>query len=93
LWVPLGHHAKISHERPTGLGARIDKDRHGPCIPRSIARYRSGRSPDWLKFKNPDAPAVRREARFKPAPLSEANQRPQGADDGLHLVHSSSGII
>src|SRR3954471_20677278 len=26
------------------------------------SRYRSGRSPDWLKFKNPDAPAVRREA-------------------------------
>ena len=25
-------------------------------------RYRSGRSPDWLKFKNPAAPAVRREA-------------------------------
>jgi bifunctional non-homologous end joining protein LigD len=24
--------------------------------------YRSGRSRDWLKFKNPDAPAVRREA-------------------------------
>ena len=26
------------------------------------SRYRSGRSPDWLKFKNPDAPAVRRQA-------------------------------
>jgi bifunctional non-homologous end joining protein LigD len=26
------------------------------------SRYRSGRSPDWLKKKNPDAPAVRREA-------------------------------
>jgi bifunctional non-homologous end joining protein LigD len=26
------------------------------------SHYRSGRSPDWLKFKNPDAPAVRREA-------------------------------
>jgi bifunctional non-homologous end joining protein LigD len=26
------------------------------------SRYRSGRSPDWLKFKNPLAPAVRREA-------------------------------
>jgi ATP-dependent DNA ligase len=26
------------------------------------SRYRSGRSRDWLKFKNPDAPAVRREA-------------------------------
>ena len=24
--------------------------------------YHSGRSPDWLKFKNPAAPAVRREA-------------------------------
>jgi ATP-dependent DNA ligase len=25
------------------------------------SRYRSGRSPDWLKFKNPNAPAVKRE--------------------------------
>jgi bifunctional non-homologous end joining protein LigD len=25
------------------------------------SRYRSGRSPDWLKFKNPVAPAVKRE--------------------------------
>jgi bifunctional non-homologous end joining protein LigD len=26
------------------------------------SRYGSGRSPDWLKFKNPAAPAVKREA-------------------------------
>jgi bifunctional non-homologous end joining protein LigD len=26
------------------------------------SRYRSGRSPDWLKFKNPLSPAVKREA-------------------------------
>ena len=26
------------------------------------SRYRSGRSPDWLKFKNPEAPAVRRKS-------------------------------
>jgi ATP-dependent DNA ligase len=26
------------------------------------SRYRSGRSPDWLKFKNPKASAVKREA-------------------------------
>ena len=26
------------------------------------SRYRSGRTPDWLKFKNPDVPAVKREA-------------------------------
>jgi len=25
------------------------------------SRYRSGRSPDWLKCKNPDAPALKRE--------------------------------
>jgi len=27
------------------------------------SRYRSGRSADWLKFKNPAAPAVKREGR------------------------------
>ena len=26
------------------------------------SHYRWGRSPDWLKFKNPQAPAIRREA-------------------------------
>jgi bifunctional non-homologous end joining protein LigD len=26
------------------------------------SRYRSGRSPDWIKSKNPNAPAVKREA-------------------------------
>jgi ATP-dependent DNA ligase len=25
------------------------------------SRYHSGRSPDWLKMKNPSAPAVKRE--------------------------------
>ena len=29
---------------------------------RKDSRYRSGRSPDWLKMKNADAPAVKREA-------------------------------
>ena len=29
---------------------------------RKDSAYRSGRSPDWLKMKNSDAPAVRREA-------------------------------
>jgi ATP-dependent DNA ligase len=29
---------------------------------REDSPYRSGRSPDWLKMKNPDAPAVKREA-------------------------------
>jgi bifunctional non-homologous end joining protein LigD len=29
---------------------------------RKDSSYRSGRSPDWLKMKNPAAPAVKREA-------------------------------
>ncbi len=29
---------------------------------RKDSRYRSGRSRDWLKLKNPNAPAVKREA-------------------------------
>jgi len=47
------------------------------------SRYRSGRSPDWLKFKNPAAPAVKREAdedwgkeRDGAAPLRRASARP-----------------
>ena len=34
----------------------------GLCPKRLGSRYRSGRSPDWVKFKNPEAPVVRREA-------------------------------
>jgi ATP-dependent DNA ligase len=34
----------------------------GIVLKRLGSRYRSGRSPHWLKFKNPDAPAVKREA-------------------------------
>src|SRR6188472_3526294 len=34
------------------------------------SRYRSGRSPDWLKFKNPQAPAVKREAEEDTPPFS-----------------------
>ena len=39
---------------PMGLEGIVSK--------RLGSRYRSGRSKDWLKFKNPEAPAVKREA-------------------------------
>jgi ATP-dependent DNA ligase len=43
---------------------------HCPCrlglegivLKRRNSPYRSGRTPDWIKSKNPAAPAVRREA-------------------------------
>jgi bifunctional non-homologous end joining protein LigD len=34
----------------------------GVVSKRKDSPYRSGRSPDWLKMKNPAAPAVKREA-------------------------------
>ena len=34
----------------------------GTVSKRKGLRYRSGRSDDWLKSKNPDSPAVQREA-------------------------------
>ena len=61
-----------------GLGLRFNEhiEGNGPtvfihaCKPglegivskRKDSAYRSGRSPDWLKMKNSDAPAVKREA-------------------------------
>jgi bifunctional non-homologous end joining protein LigD len=42
------------HACKLGLEGIVSKRKDSP--------YRSGRSPDWLKMKNPNAPAVRREA-------------------------------
>jgi bifunctional non-homologous end joining protein LigD len=42
------------HACKLGLEGIVSKRKGSP--------YRSGRSPDWLKFKNPAAPAVRRES-------------------------------
>jgi ATP-dependent DNA ligase len=42
------------HACKLGLEGIVSKRKDSP--------YRSGRSPDWLKMKNPEAPAVRREA-------------------------------
>jgi ATP-dependent DNA ligase len=59
-----------------GLGLRFNMEGDGPTVfahackmglegivsKRKDSMYRSGRSPDWLKMKNSDAPAVTREA-------------------------------
>jgi bifunctional non-homologous end joining protein LigD len=42
------------HACKLGLEGIVSKRKDSP--------YRSGRSPDWLKMKNPAAPAVKREA-------------------------------
>jgi ATP-dependent DNA ligase len=48
--------AKRQSIRPCKLGLE------GIVSKRKASTYRSGRSSDWLKMKNSDAPAVKREA-------------------------------
>jgi hypothetical protein len=45
-------------------------DCEGIVSKRLGSRYRSGRTKDWLKFKNADAPAVKREAEENLGPMS-----------------------
>jgi hypothetical protein len=49
-----GRHGQDVASSTVGLEGIVSKRKGSP--------YRSGRSPDWLKMKNPDAPAVKREA-------------------------------
>jgi hypothetical protein len=52
----------LLHVLPTRRLATTSKMRlEGIVSKRPGSRYVSGRSKDWLKFENPDAPAVRRE--------------------------------
>jgi ATP-dependent DNA ligase len=49
--------------RRDAAGVRLLTRRgEGIVSKRKGSPYRSGRSPDWLKMKNPDAAAVKREA-------------------------------
>jgi len=52
--APNSIHAVSRHACKLGCEGIVSK--------RLGSRYRSGRSPTRLKFKNPDAPAVNREA-------------------------------
>jgi len=59
----ISHRDKI---RQLLLGARFARQVLQKCCrvlrPSKGSSYRSGRLPDWLKMKNPEAPAVKREA-------------------------------
>ena len=54
IWTHPEGAVVIQHACKMGLEGIVSK--------RLGSHYRSGRSPDWLKFKNPSAPAVKREA-------------------------------
>jgi bifunctional non-homologous end joining protein LigD len=52
----------IEGDGPTVFAHACKMGLEGIVSKRLGSRYRSGRSRDWLKFKNPAAPAVTREA-------------------------------
>src|SRR5262245_44274234 len=52
----------IKGDGPTVFAHACKLGLEGIVSKRKDSAYRSGRSPDWLKMKNSDAPAVKREA-------------------------------
>jgi bifunctional non-homologous end joining protein LigD len=50
------------YDRPLVFAHACKLRFEGIASKRRDSRYRWGRSPDWIKSKNPDAPAVKREA-------------------------------
>jgi bifunctional non-homologous end joining protein LigD len=52
----------IDGDGPTVFAHACKMGLEGIVSKRKDSAYRSGRSPDWLKMKNPTAPAVKREA-------------------------------
>ena len=52
----------IEGDGPTVFAHACKMGLEGIVSKRKDSVYRSGRSPDWLKMKNSDAPAVKQEA-------------------------------
>jgi bifunctional non-homologous end joining protein LigD len=52
----------LEGDGPTVSGHACKMGLEGIVSKRKDSPYRSGRSPDWPKMKNPHAPAVKREA-------------------------------
>jgi bifunctional non-homologous end joining protein LigD len=63
IGIRLNEHLQLDGELVFEHACRLGLE--GIVSKRLGSRYRSGRSPDWLKSKNPDSPAVKREAEIK----------------------------
>jgi ATP-dependent DNA ligase len=58
----IRYNEHIEADGPTVFAHACKMGLEGIVSKRKDSVYRSGRSPDWLKMKNPNAPAVKREA-------------------------------
>jgi bifunctional non-homologous end joining protein LigD len=54
--------APVERDGPLVFAQACKVGLEGIVSRRRDSSYRSGRSPDWIKSKNPNAPAVKREA-------------------------------
>ena len=57
----FGFNEHMEGDGPTVFAHACKMGLEGIVSKRKDSMYRSGRSPDWLKMKNPTAPAVKRE--------------------------------
>jgi ATP-dependent DNA ligase len=62
---------RIEADGPTVFAHACKMGLEGIVSKRKTSPYRSGRSPDWLKSKNPACEAVRREAEEDWGPMIE----------------------
>jgi len=60
--LDLRFNEHMEGDGPTVFAHACKMGLEGIVSKRKDSAYRSGRSPDWLKMKNSDAPAVKREA-------------------------------
>jgi hypothetical protein len=68
--------AHIEADGPTVFAHACKMGLEGIVSKRKDSRYRSGRSPDRIKSKNPNAPAVRREAEEDWGPVTRERRIP-----------------
>ena len=60
--LDLRFNEHMEGDGPTVFAHACKMGLEGIVSKRKDSAYRSGRSPDWLKMKNSDAPAMKREA-------------------------------
>jgi hypothetical protein len=79
----------IEGDGPTVFAHACKLGLEGIVSKRKGSLYRSGRSPDWLKMKNPEASAVKREAEEEWGKRNEGDQQEPNYDlrpkDRRHL--------
>jgi hypothetical protein len=76
----------IEHDGPSVFAHACRMGLEGIVSKRKASAYRSGRTADWIKSKNPDAPAVKREAEEEWDRWPSKKARPSSRNHGSHSL-------